>query len=73
MTLEYKQIIDSRYANGTATLGNATAGSLVTPINVYFTPNVPEPSTGALAGIAGTLALLRRKRNNPASQDTPTE
>jgi len=39
VTLEYKQIIDAQYASGTATLGNATSGSLVSPINVSFTPN----------------------------------
>ena len=38
-------------------------------MDVSFTP-IPETSVGTLAGIAGTLALLRRKRRDTESTNT---
>jgi hypothetical protein len=34
-------------------------------LHFAYAPNtIPEPGVGILAGVAGTLALLRRKRQN---------
>jgi hypothetical protein len=49
---------------------NSTGVCRLSGTEISFTPNIPEPSVPLLAGIAGTLALLRRKRNDTESTNT---